>query len=111
MSLLTEIAETEAKLAELKARAGGATCAEVGHRVVSQGGANACCELGKDCDCSVAVMECEVCGACDYGEADKVQTHDRCAKRQKYADYVCPECGETGLFWQKCTLGGCPDGR
>jgi len=81
VTLQDEIAETEAKLAALKQRAATATCAEAGHRWKSVGGANAGCELGDECDCSVAVRECEVCGVCDYGESDRPKVHEYCRKR------------------------------
>lgn len=75
MTLLDEIADAEAKLAELRRRAATATCAEAGHRWKCVGGRNAGC--GPYCSCSVPVHECEVCGDSDYGqpaaEADVIQ--------------------------------------
>lgn len=55
-----------AEVARLERQIAASTCAEVGHRWKSLGGANAgCCD---DCHCSVPVHECEVCGDCDYGD-------------------------------------------
>lgn len=79
MTLLSEIAEAEAKLAELRRRAATATCAEVGHRWKTVGGRNAGCS--PDCSCSVTVSECEVCGDCDYGEPEEAYVIADCAER------------------------------
>ena len=88
MNLLDEIAETEAKLAQLKRQYAAAPCAEVGHRWKLLGGANAsCC---RDCSCSVAVHECEVCGDCDYGDPYRDAVKAECERR---ADEAAPAPG------------------
>lgn len=74
MTLRDEIAETEAKLAELKRRAATATCAEIGHDWYTSGGAQAGCS--QFCSCSVPVHHCRRCKECDYGynpEAEAVR--------------------------------------
>ena len=65
-NLLDEIAATEARLAELKRRAVGASCVELGHDWKSTGGKNASCH--EECGCSVPVNVCTRCGDCDYGD-------------------------------------------
>ena len=81
MTLKDEIEATEAHLAALRLKAASATCAEVGHRWKHIGGANAGCEFGHDCTCSTPVQECEVCGACDYGEQARAGVIDECRHR------------------------------
>jgi hypothetical protein len=71
LTILEEIAATEAKLEQLRRRAAAAPCAEVGHRWKHIGGANAGC--GPDCDCSIPVHRCDVCGDCDYGDNDEAR--------------------------------------
>lgn len=81
MSLLDEIADLDAKLAQLKRRAAAAPCAEVGHRWKFLGGANA----GYDdrCRCSVPVHECEACGDCDYGiNVEGREIRSKCVERR-----------------------------
>lgn len=79
MTLLDQITETEARLAQLKRQAASASCAEVGHRWKSVGGANAGCCI--DCWCSVQVNECEVCGDCDYGDPARSEIIANCRER------------------------------
>lgn len=80
MSTLDEkLAQAKAEVARLEREVAGATCRELGrHTWVHLGGSNAGCS--RDCNCSVPVYQCTVCGDCDYGdnkEAD--ETRRRCA--------------------------------
>jgi hypothetical protein len=70
MTLGDEIEEARARLAALEHRALSATCAELGHKWKSTGGANCGCEGGS---CSVPVNTCERCGDCDYGDNDEAR--------------------------------------
>lgn len=65
--LAQQIDEAKANLERLERQASAATCAELGrHDWQSIGGCNAGC--GKDCSCSIQVLECARCKDCDYGE-------------------------------------------
>jgi hypothetical protein len=73
-TLQSQLAEAEARIAELKRRMVGATCEQAGHDWRSVGGKNAGCDDA--CICSVTVHECGRCGDSDYGdtaEADEVR--------------------------------------
>lgn len=78
-TLANRLDEARAVVARLEREAARATCRELGrHTWVSIGGCNAGCS--PDCGCSVPVLQCHVCGDCDYGdnkEAD--ETRRRCA--------------------------------
>ena len=69
-----ELADAEARVAQLKRQIAQGTCGEVGHDWKHVGGCSAaCCE---HCGCSVPVYTCTKCGDCDYGdndEADRVR--------------------------------------
>jgi len=67
---------------EAVALAGGPhPCQSLGHKWKFVGGRTAGCSDDLDeCDCSVPVHECEICGDCDYGEneeADEVRQECR----------------------------------
>lgn len=77
MSLADQIADAEAVLAALRAKA-ALSCKDGRHDWKMIGGANAGC--GPDCACSVPVHRCESCGDYDYGENDEAErTRGRCA--------------------------------
>lgn len=81
MNLSQELAEAEARVAQLKRQVAGATCAEAGHAWECLGGKNAGC--GPDCGCSVAVHVCKRCGDSDYGDTPEADEHRRaCAERR-----------------------------
>ena len=70
-ALAERLDAARAEVARLEQEARVATCVEYGkHRWRSIGGRNAGCGT-PDCCCSVQVNECEVCGACDYGENEE----------------------------------------
>jgi len=73
----------ERLIAEAEALAGGdRLCATLGHVWVSTGGANAGCN--RDCDCSVPVNECAICGDCDYGDnEDANEVRRECIQRRE----------------------------
>lgn len=77
MDIRAKLEAAKDEVARLERMVAVAPCAEVGHRWVSIGGANAGCEIGADiCNCSVPVNVCEICGDCDYGEnveADEIR--------------------------------------
>lgn len=79
MSLRDQIAEAEAKLAQLRRQEAVASCAEVGHRWKSCGGRNAGC--GPSCRCSVPVHKCETCGDYDYGYPAEAEIIAECRER------------------------------
>lgn len=60
-----QLSDAKAAVSRLERQIAAASCAEVGHRWKSIGGANCGCEDG---ECSVPVHECEVCGDSDYGD-------------------------------------------
>lgn len=63
-----KLEEAKAEVERLQRQITAAPCSEVGHRWRLLGGASvSCCD---DCECnlSVPVHECSVCGDCDYGE-------------------------------------------
>jgi len=73
--LVDELEAARAEVSRLERQVASATCAEVGHRWQSSGGANCGCKIGY---CSVPVHECAVCGDCDYGDnedADDVRAN------------------------------------
>ncbi len=79
MSTLAEkLDEARAEVARLERQAASATCHELGrHQWVSIGGCNAGC--GPYCGCSVPVLQCEICGDCDYGDNSEAdETKRRC---------------------------------
>ena len=81
--LAEQIAEVRNELARLERLAASATCAEVGHRWASIGGAN--CGCHPYACCSVPVMECTVCKACDYGDGDEAdEQRRRCLDRKDF---------------------------
>jgi hypothetical protein len=72
--------------ARLKRAIASAPCAEVGHRWKFVGGCNACCS--DECNCSVPVHECEVCGDCDYGENEEArEIIAKCEARHEIKDF------------------------
>lgn len=86
MTLAEELAEAEAKVAQLKRRALTATCAEIGHDWHSTGGRN--CGCHEWAGCSIPVNECRCCEACDYGvNAEAVEIVRLCKEHH-------PECHE-----------------
>ena len=64
--LVARLEAARNEVARLERAIAGAPCSEVGHRWKSLGGCN--CGCHEDACCSVPVLECEVCGDCDYGE-------------------------------------------
>lgn len=79
-NLSTQLAEAEAKVAALRQRIEGATCAEAGHDWRQLGGKNAGCD--RDCGCSVPVYVCDRCGDSDYGDnAEADETIRDCEAR------------------------------
>jgi hypothetical protein len=74
--LADQIEAARAELARLERIAAHASCADLGCRMVSTGGANCGCVFLDDEDhelpgsCSVPVNYCERCGDCDYGNND-----------------------------------------
>mgnify|MGYP006280437301 CR=1 FL=1 len=81
MTLKSQIAETEARLAELRRQEAAATCAEHGCDLRFEGGKNIGCD--DDCVCTTSVHVCTRCGASDFG--DPVEAAD-----------VRARCEETG---------------
>lgn len=79
MSKLTEeLADAEARVAQLKLQIAQGTCVETGHDWRMIGGRNAGCD--DDCRCSVPVHVCQKCGDCDYGDnAEATDTIASCA--------------------------------
>ena len=79
MSKLTEeLADAEARVAQLKLQIAQGTCVETGHDWRMIGGRNAGCD--DDCRCSVPVHVCQKCGDCDYGDnAEADETLSICA--------------------------------
>ena len=75
VELAEQLEAARAEVARLERRAAQATCAEIGHRWKSMGGAN--CGCHPDAYCSVAVHECTVCGDCDYGENAEADSQRR----------------------------------
>jgi len=71
----------ERLIAEAIVLAGGKhPCAVLGHKWEIVGGANAGCHP-RDCQCSIPVNECSVCGDCDYGEnAEADEIRERCMR-------------------------------
>ena len=58
-------------------------CDHGNHEWVFDGGANAGCDQGNDCGCSVPVHRCIKCGDCDYGDNDEANEVRRdCAVRR-----------------------------
>jgi len=81
-----KLEDAKAEVARLERIAGSATCREMGcHDWQSIGGTNASCgDLGKDCSCSVPVLQCRRCGDCDYGDnAEAEETRRKCAESAK----------------------------
>ena len=73
MSLSEQIEAKRRELANLEQAAKTATCREFGaHRWKSIGGRRCDCDR-EFSGCSVPVNECEVCGACDYGENEEAR--------------------------------------
>ena len=75
--LADRIEAARAELARLEREAAHATCAELGCKMVSTGGANCGCVFPYEDaqgshaiagSCSVPVYHCERCGDCDYGQ-------------------------------------------
>lgn len=83
MSLATQLEAARNEVARLEQIAATATCAEIGHRWESIGGANCGCEKG---DCSVPVNTCKVCGNSDYGDNDAARDVRRLC-RQTFVAY------------------------
>jgi len=85
---MSEVTISEAEYHRLLKKAGEAfepnpaKCRENGHVWKSLGGANAgCC---RDCQCSVAVNHCIVCGDCDYGETpENAEIIKNCSFREE----------------------------
>ncbi|QIG70199.1 hypothetical protein EVB87_099 [Rhizobium phage RHph_N28_1] len=90
---MSEVTISEEEFRRLKALAGEADepkpsvtmCSLTGHAWQSYGGANAGCEM-PECDCSVAVYQCALCGDFDYGERDRQETHDNCFARKEWLE-------------------------
>ncbi|QIG74733.1 hypothetical protein EVC12_098 [Rhizobium phage RHph_I42] len=90
---MSEVTISEEEFRRLKALAGEAdepkpsvtVCSLTGHAWQSFGGKNAGCE-NPDCDCSIAVYQCALCGACDYGARDTQETYDNCSVRKEWLD-------------------------
>lgn len=61
-----KIEDARAELNRLEALKKAKSCIE-GHSWISLGGCNAACD-DDDCNCSIPVYTCSVCGECDYGE-------------------------------------------
>lgn len=79
--LQTALAEAEANVEQIKRQIAKASCAEAGCDMRHVGGVNACCELERDCACSVPLHECSRCGDCDYGDNDEAaETRKHCAE-------------------------------
>jgi hypothetical protein len=79
--LLERLENAKSEVSRLERQVAAATCAEVGHRWRSIGGANCGCEDG---GCSVPVHECEVCGDSDYGENEwAAKVRAECASEAK----------------------------
>lgn len=75
-SLEEQLADAKAELDRIERAIRAAPCAEVGHRWKHLGGKHAGCvesDPDFDCDCSLPVYECEVCGNCDYGENEEAR--------------------------------------
>lgn len=71
--------ELRRELARLEALSEHGPCEDHGHDWVSFGGANAGCDSGDECGCSVPVNVCRKCGDCDYGENEEARrTVDEC---------------------------------
>ena len=67
--LADELADAEARVAQLKLQIAQGTCVETGHDWRMIGGRNAGCD--DDCRCSVPVHVCQKCGDCDYGDTEE----------------------------------------
>jgi hypothetical protein len=78
MKLAEQLESAKAEVARLERAAAAATCAEVGHRWESLGGANCGCKAGA---CSVPVNTCTACGDCDYGDNDDASEIRRACRR------------------------------
>lgn len=63
--LLSQLAEAEARVAQLRRAVAQGPCREVGHDWQHIGGRNCGCGDG---GCSVPVHQCSKCGDCDYGD-------------------------------------------
>lgn len=67
------IVEARASLERLEQMKATKSCTE-GHSWVFAGGCNASCNHPEDnCQCSIPVYECSVCGVCDYGDNDEAR--------------------------------------
>jgi hypothetical protein len=83
MDLADQIAQAEATLSALRARA-ALSCKDGRHDWQFVGGCNAGC--GEDCVCSVPVHRCASCGGYDYGEnAEAERIVGRCRILQEDA--------------------------
>lgn len=78
--LADELADAEARVAQLKLQIAQGTCVETGHDWRMIGGRNAGCD--DDCRCSVPVHVCRHCGDSDYGDNEEArQTREDCETR------------------------------
>lgn len=81
--LATQLAEAEARVAQLRREIAAGPCAQFGHDWKLVGGRNACCEAEASCSCSIPVNVCAKCSDCDYGENQEAADVIRnCAQRR-----------------------------
>lgn len=73
--------QLEILAAHAVAQAGGPhSCELIGHEWEPAGGANASCGA-PNCQCSIPVKECRICGNCDYGDNEEARVvRERCAR-------------------------------
>lgn len=81
MDLHSLLEKTEATAAAIRREIAAGPCREYGHDWKSYGWANAGCDLGASCGCSVPVNVCPKCSDCDYGDnAEANEIRKKCAE-------------------------------
>lgn len=71
-----ELEKAKAKVFEIEREIAAGPCLQYGHAYKCIGGASAGC--GRDCNCSVEVLECTKCGDCDYGNTEREEVQRKC---------------------------------